>query len=69
MMAQRRIFGAVEAGGTKFVIAVGDEFGNILSRERFPTTDPAATLAGMTAYLRQSVATLGALCVCDISTI
>jgi fructokinase len=58
-MTAQCIFGAVEAGGTKFVVAVGDEFGNILSRERFPTTDPAATLASMTAYLRQSVATLG----------
>ncbi len=68
MMAQRRIFGAVEAGGTKFVIAVGDEFGNILSRERFPTTDPAATLSGMTAYLRQRVATLGAFTAIGIAS-
>lgn len=61
MTTQPRLFGAVEAGGTKFVVAIGDEQGTILAQERFPTTDPALTLAAMTEYLRQRVATLGAL--------
>jgi fructokinase len=68
MTSQAGIFGAVEAGGTKFVVAVGDEFGNLLAQERFPTTDPAATLAAMTGYLRQSVATRGAFTAIGIAS-
>lgn len=34
---------AIEAGGTKFVVAIGDEFGNIEKREAFPTTTPEET--------------------------
>jgi fructokinase len=55
-----RIFGAVEAGGTKFVVAIGNERGEILAHERFPTTDPGSTLAATSAFLRRG-ATLGAL--------
>src|SRR6202167_3235302 len=59
-----RIFGAVEAGGTKFVVALGNERGEILLQERLPTTDPASTLAATCAFLRQgrtfgSLAALG----------
>lgn len=36
--------GAIEAGGTKFVVAVGDENGNVLEREAFPTTTPEETM-------------------------
>jgi fructokinase len=48
-----RIFGAVEAGGTKFVVALGSERGEILAQERFPTTDPDSTLAAASAFLRR----------------
>lgn len=36
--------GAIEAGGTKFVVAVGDENGNIIERDNFPTTTPKETV-------------------------
>lgn len=36
--------GAIEAGGTKFVVAIGDEFGNIYKKESFPTTTPEQTM-------------------------
>lgn len=36
--------GAIEAGGTKFVVCIGDEFGNVLEREAFPTETPEKTL-------------------------
>ena len=39
--------GAIEAGGTKFVVAVGDEFGNVLERDSFPTTTPEETVQGI----------------------
>ncbi|NLC96342.1 MAG: ROK family protein [Erysipelotrichaceae bacterium] len=35
--------GSVEAGGTKFVVGIGDDCGNIIKRESFPTTDPITT--------------------------
>lgn len=37
-------FGAIEAGGTKFVCAIGDEHGNVEERASFPTTKPEETL-------------------------
>lgn len=54
-----RFFGLVEAGGTKFVCAVGDENGKLLAERRFPTTDPAATLAAMLAFLRERSQAMG----------
>jgi fructokinase len=53
MTVSPRIFGAVEAGGTKFVVAVGNERGEILAQERFPTTDPGSTLATTADFLRR----------------
>ncbi|MCM3763839.1 ROK family protein [Neobacillus niacini] len=40
-------FGAIEAGGTKFVCAVSNEQLEIISRVSIPTTSPAATLEGV----------------------
>jgi fructokinase len=57
---QRR-FGAIEAGGTKFVCAVGDESGHILTETRFPTTDPATTVAALIVCLRRQDAEFGPL--------
>lgn len=39
-----RIFGGIEAGGTKFVCATGGESGKLLTRSEFPTTTPAETI-------------------------
>lgn len=61
MTNQPRLFGAIEAGGTKFVVAIGNERGEILERERFPTADPASTLAATHAFLRHRGKALGAL--------
>jgi fructokinase len=48
------LWGAVEAGGTKFVCAVGTGPDDIRDEERFPTTTPAETLARAIAYFRQA---------------
>jgi fructokinase len=58
---QSQIYGAVEAGGTKFVCAIGDESGKVLKEERFPTQDPGSTLARMRQFLRQGCEEFGAL--------
>ncbi len=37
--------GGIEAGGTKFVCGIGNEYGEILERVSFPTTSPEETIA------------------------
>ena len=61
MTNQSRVYGAVEAGGTKFVCAIGDENGRVLKEERFPTQDSASTLARMQLFLRNGSEEFGAL--------
>ncbi len=39
-----KLFGAIEAGGTKFVCAIGRQDGVLLDRIRFPTNRPDETL-------------------------
>lgn len=45
------LFGAIEAGGTKFVCEVADQDGRILASTRIPTTDPTETLASVMEFL------------------
>jgi fructokinase len=51
MSCEARRFGAVEAGGTKFVCAVGDENGTLHAESQFTTTDPDSTLALVAGFL------------------
>lgn len=53
MDREARLFGAVEAGGTKFVCAIGDERGAICAETRFPTLSPEATLAKVCDFLKR----------------
>lgn len=39
--------GAIEAGGTKFVVCIGDESGNVIERATFPTETPEKTMANV----------------------
>lgn len=61
MTVEPRLFGAVEAGGTKFLVAIGNERGEILVQQRFPTADPRSTLAAMHAFLRHQAEAFGRL--------
>lgn len=45
--------GAIEAGGTKFVCAIGNEHNEIIERVAFPTTTPEETLAKVFAFFDQ----------------
>ncbi|KFN93428.1 fructokinase [Tetragenococcus muriaticus PMC-11-5] len=45
------LYGAIEAGGTKFVCAVGDESLNIQKRASFPTTQPEETMKQVMDFL------------------
>ncbi|GMA46191.1 fructokinase ScrK [Tetragenococcus muriaticus] len=47
------LYGAIEAGGTKFVCAVGDESLNIQKRASFPTTQPEETMKQVMDFFNQ----------------
>lgn len=47
------MLGAIEAGGTKFVCAVGDETGKIVERIQIPTTIPAETMPKVIAFFNK----------------
>lgn len=61
--------GSIEAGGTKFVCAVGDEQFHVLDRTQFPTTTPAETLAKTVAYFKQFEDELDALSIASFGPI
>ena len=44
--------GALEAGGTKMVCAIGDEKGNIFERASFPTLSPEETIDELISFFR-----------------
>lgn len=48
-----KTYGAIEAGGTRWVCATVDADGEIVARRVLPTTTPAETLAGAVAFFRQ----------------
>ena len=60
--------GALEAGGTKMVCAIGDEQGNIFDRVSFPTLKPEETMPGLIAYFQDKgiealgIGSFGPLC-------
>ena len=52
--------GALEAGGTKMVCAIGDEQGNVLERASFPTRMPEDTMPDIIGYFKdRDIAALG----------
>lgn len=55
--------GALEAGGTKFVVSIGDELGNIFERESFPTETPEVTLKNVCDFFEgKGVEAIGVGC-------
>lgn len=60
--------GALEAGGTKMVCAVGDENGNVFERESYPTLMPEETIPHIIEYFRDKhiealgIGSFGPLC-------
>lgn len=57
------ILGALEAGGTKMVCAIGDEKGTIYEQISIPTKTPEETIPGMIAYFKEKkVEALGIGC-------
>ncbi|WP_277280890.1 fructokinase ScrK [Streptococcus hyointestinalis] len=48
-----KLYGSVEAGGTKFVCAVGDEDFQIVEKVQFPTTTPYETIERTVAFFKR----------------
>ena len=62
------IIGALEAGGTKMVCAIGNEKGEILKRQVFPTVSPKETMPQMIEFFKQEkIEALGIGCFGPIS--
>ena len=58
-----KLYGALEAGGTKMVCAIGDDNGNILERISIPTRTPAETMGPMIDFFRgKGIRALGIGC-------
>lgn len=55
------LLGGIEAGGTKFVCAVGTGPDDIRAETRFPTTEPDETIGRAIAFFREQAASEGAL--------
>ena len=68
MNDEARLYGAVEAGGTKFVCAIGDAGGAIRAEARFPTADPVSTLTKVRDFLLESSRTLGNICAIGVAS-
>ena len=47
------LLGALEAGGTKMVCAIGDETGKVIDRISLPTETPEITIPKMVEYFKQ----------------
>jgi fructokinase len=63
-----RLFGAIEAGGTKFVCAIGTSARPLLAEGRFSTRDPQATLADAIQFFKDGEARFGRLAGLGIGT-
>lgn len=55
------MIGAVEAGGTKFVLALADEAGSVRARARIPTGTPATTMRAMAEFFTAAQSEHGAI--------
>ena len=54
------LFGALEAGGTKMVLSIGNENNEILESISIPTRDPQTTIDEMNAWFAgKNIAALG----------
>lgn len=62
------LFGGIEAGGTKFVCAVGVGPDNLRAEARFPTTTPAETIERALAFFREAQAQHGPLTALGIAS-
>ncbi len=56
-----KVYGGIEAGGTKFVCVIGTDPHNIVAEERFPTTTPDETIARSVEFFKRQGRDLAAI--------
>jgi len=56
-----KLYGGIEAGGTKFVCVIGSDPHNIFAEERFPTTTPDETIARSVDFFKRHSHDLAAI--------
>jgi fructokinase len=61
MSTASHLYGAIEAGGTKFVCAIGDHDGRIIDETRIETRDPTNTLTDVCRYFHAAAHRFGDL--------
>lgn len=64
----KRLIGAIEAGGTKFVLALADEDGTVLDKARIATEHPGITLPAMAEFFRAAAARHGQIAAFGIAS-
>ncbi len=47
------MFGAIEAGGTKMIVAIGDEDSNVIASSEIKTTTPEETMPHIFDFFRK----------------
>ena len=55
------LYGAIEAGGTKFVCAVGTAPSDVRARTRVETQDPESTIGSVVAFFGEHASSLAAV--------
>ena len=60
------LFGALEAGGTKMVCAIGNELGEILERVSIPTETPEITMPKLEEFFQEKALKLLESAVLDL---
>ncbi|WP_420630074.1 ROK family protein [Candidatus Leptofilum sp.] len=63
-----KLYGGIEAGGTKFVCAVGTGPGDIQAEVRFPTTQPAETIQQAIDFFQAQIAKRGPLAAIGVAS-
>lgn len=66
-MPDATIFGAIEAGGTKFVLAIGRTYNQIIAQTIIPTTTPDETLSAVISWFQEQSALHGEISALGIS--
>jgi len=67
-MSERLLFGGIEAGGTKFVCALGSGPDDIRAEIRFPTTTPVENIGQCLAFFREQAEVHGLITAVGIAS-
>lgn len=67
-MSASPLFGAIEAGGTKFVLGIGHGPGEMRDTLRLPTTTPVETLTAVVEWFQQAEARFGKMAAIGVGT-